>query len=126
MRFLVDNALSPVVARGLLEAGYDAVHVRDFQMQAVSDDIIFDYAANEERVIISADTDFGRILAQRDVKKPSVILLRWPMLRKPGDQTAVLLKNIPNLASDLQAGSVVVIEETRVRVRALPIGSSNE
>ena len=119
MRLLIDNALSPLVARDLCSAGYDAVHVRDRGMASAPDVEIMALAELENRIIVSADTDFGTLLTLRRQAKPSFILLRGEIERRPNLQVEVLLRELPALEEPLTSGAIVVITNDRIRIRRL-------
>jgi predicted nuclease of predicted toxin-antitoxin system len=120
MKFLIDNALSPLVANALRSDGFDALHVRDIGLQDAPDAIIFNEADKENRVIVSADTDFSLILARRNAAKPSVILFRGEVSRIPSRQATILRENLESITSDLKKGAVVIFDGARVRIRLLP------
>jgi len=118
MKFLVDEAVSWMVAQALEEAGHDAVHVRDVGLSAADDQAVLDRAAAEGRVIVTQGTDFGTILMSAGAPSASVVLLR---LRdgRPSIQATLLLQNLASVAEDLREGAIVVLGESRIRVRRL-------
>lgn len=124
MKFLVDNPLSPLVAVGLRRHGFDAVHVRDYNLQQASDEEIFLKALSEDRIIVSADTDFGTLLALRHIKKPSVIIFRRGSDRRPDKQLTLLLAHLADIKEVLEDGGIAIFEQTRIRLRTLPIADA--
>ncbi|WP_425392957.1 DUF5615 family PIN-like protein [Ekhidna sp.] len=120
MKFLIDNALSPRIAEYLSKIGHDALHVRDIKMAKASDEEIFKRAFNEDRIIISADTDFGFLLAHWDQQKPSVILFRKGIEVEPSRQIDLLLSNLENISNLLVEGHMIIFEPEKIRTRKLP------
>lgn len=122
MKFLVDNAVSPSISANLHKAGHDSVHVREYGLQAAIDQVILERAMREERILISADTDFGTLLAETGFAAPSVILFR----RTSGNpQTEFELLSMvldrSEVQESLQKGAIVVVEPRKLRIRELPI-----
>jgi len=72
---------------------------------------------------VSADADFGTLLAVRSSRQPSVIQFRGEGSRKAHALARTLLANLPQLVDSLESGCIVTFEPARVRVRMLPIGT---
>ncbi|MDZ7680022.1 MAG: DUF5615 family PIN-like protein [Acidimicrobiales bacterium] len=121
MKLLIDANLSPRVASKLRETGFDAAHVADLELLEASDDEIFDQAVAEERTVVTADSDFGALLALRRSASPSVIQLRQVAELGPDAHVDLLLANLPTIAGDLERGVIVSLSPIRLAVRDLPI-----
>jgi len=121
VKFLIDNNLSPLLAERLKAAGHDAVHLRDLGMQAAPDPAVLQRAQVDERILVSADTDFGSLLSRSRATGPSVLLIRRLAGRRAAEQSAIILANLDQVAEDLTAGAVVVIGDDWIRIRRLPM-----
>ncbi|MFI5425808.1 DUF5615 family PIN-like protein [Aeromicrobium sp. UC242_57] len=120
MRFLLDECISARLASFLEQAGHDVTHVLVLGLQGCPDVDVLCAARDEQRVLISSDTDFGELLANSAASMPSVVLFRQGN-RGPEHQAEVLLANLEAVVDDLDNGSIVVFTDDRIRIRRLPI-----
>lgn len=120
MKFFVDMALSPKTVKALRDSGYEAVRANELGMVKSKDRDILEYAKKNDMIVITADLDFGDILAITGYKKPSVIIFR---LKDPSPEhvNSLLLSALPRIKDSLDKGSIVVIEDYRIRIRELPV-----
>jgi predicted nuclease of predicted toxin-antitoxin system len=125
VKLLVDECLSQRLARLLESQGHDAVHVGERGLLGQTDEEVMACALGEGRVVISADTDFGELLARSNASLPSVVLLRR-QLHDPDDQAAVIAHALEAASDDITAGAIVVITDTRIRIRSLPMGKLDD
>ena len=121
MKLLIDSALSHTISQKLRSVGYDAIHVRERGLQTAPDLQILQLAEKEDRVLVSADTDFGTLLALRDKSRPTVVLIRKNVGTKPNEIFYFLKDILPKLAEELEKGCIVTLTDDRVRIRTLPI-----
>lgn len=121
MRFLADAGISPRTVEFLTGLGHQAVHVRDLGMQQATDDEIVVRAAADGAVIVTFDLDFGDILALGVRDRPSVIILRLTNQR-PDRVNPRIGSVIAERQLELESGALILIEDSRYRLRTLPIG----
>ena len=68
--------LAARVAEQLRAEGHDAVHLREQGLGRLADEEIFAKAGVEGRIIVTADLDFGAILARAGSSTVSVVVFR--------------------------------------------------
>ncbi len=109
------------VADELSADGHDAIHLGQQGLGRLTDEEIFAKAMAEERTIVTADLDFGAIIARTGSATVSVIVLRIANPR--ADRVVALLRRVlADAAAELTRGAIVLVEETRFRIRQLPLG----
>ncbi len=111
------------IVRWLREQGHDATHLRDEGLHRMPNGKIFNKAISEGRIVLTFDLDFADIAALTGGKKASVILFRLRNTR-----TSHVIERLSTVLEDslevLGKGAVITVEETRHRIRYLPVGES--
>ena len=120
MKFLVDMPLSPTVAQWLSNNGHDAVHAGALGLASAPDVEIIARAKQDNRVIVTADLDYPRLLALSGANGPALILFRGGDWKE--DHISDRLTAVMAAISEAELSkSLVVVEKSRIRRRLLPL-----
>ena len=120
MRLLADLHIAPRTVAFLRSLGHDVVRVTDLLPPNTPDEVIVQRAAQERRIVLTQDLDFSTIIALSGQRSPSLLSLRLNS-SKVEIVNSVLQRLLPILESDLEQGSIVTIEDQRIRLRRLPL-----
>ena len=104
MKFLIDEDLSPRVARYLCEKFFiDAVAIRDRGLLGVSDRQVLDYAFDEDRILITANiSDFEQFARVSEVHGGIIFIQEGDLLRE--EQMQIVETIVAIIQQELELG----------------------
>ena len=120
MKFIGDVPIGRATIQHLRSAGHDAIPMRD-RLSATADDAeVVRIAAAEGRIVLCFDLDIATIVSLSGAGAPSVITFRTSR-RHAAFLNARLDAVLPELEPDLRSGVLATVEDSRVRLRVLPV-----
>lgn len=120
LQILIDMNLSPDWVDELTKHGWMSVHWSTVGDPKATDREIMEWARINAHVVFTHDLDFGTMLALTHAVGPSVLQVRGQNVL-PDHMGAIVAAALKQLEADLAAGALVVIDESKSRVRVLPI-----
>ena len=119
MKVLIDMNLSPTWCGVLERHGHIAVHWSHVGDPRADDATLMAWARENGHIVFTHDLDFGTILALTHASGPSVIQVRTQDVMPPAleDRMVAMLQRYE---AELTAGALLVVDESKARVRILP------
>jgi predicted nuclease of predicted toxin-antitoxin system len=113
VRFLIDSCSGRKVANALKAAGHDVVYIPDSGSDP-GDEAMLERASQEERILVTMDADFGRLVFLLAKPHSGVIRLR-PM--RPSQRVAAILSVVSELDETALTTTMVTVDSDRYRIR---------
>lgn len=120
MKLLLDQGLPRSAAPLLRNAGIDTVHTGGIGYATAEDREIIKRAVQENRTVVTLDSDFHMLLALSGASSPSVIRIRIDGLR--AEAIVHLIQEIlADWRNEIEAGVAITVQQGRIRFHNLPL-----
>ena len=116
MKFLVDRCAGRRLAEWLRLQAHDVLETRTLGPDP-GDEALLTIAAKEIRILVTIDSDFGRLIFIEEL--PHVGLVRLPDV-PASERIALMTQVLAQHQADLEAGAIITVKGNRIRVNRRP------
>ena len=120
VKLLIDMNLPPSWVAVFEQHGWPAVHWSTVGNPGATDQAILSWAKANQYVVFTHDLDFGTLLAATRAEGPSVIQMRTQDVL-PANLDNLVIAALRQYESLLEAGALIVVDESTSRARILPL-----
>lgn len=114
---LADENFPQASYKLLKEKEYDILHISHIGLASIPDEEVIEFAIEENRLIITFDSDFGELIFKLGYQPKGVIYFRWKSFR-PTDPGQYIDDKIKEGVIKFE-GFITVIDTDRVRQRKI-------
>ena len=112
MRFLADESCDFAVVRALRSEGHDVLAIAEISPR-IGDEQVLTLARDEQRVLLTEDTDFGELVYAQGLGSSGVILFRFSAAAR-SSIVAAAIDAINRIGAELSA-RFTVVQPGRIR-----------
>jgi predicted nuclease of predicted toxin-antitoxin system len=115
---LADENVPGIIIKQLRLYGFDIKSITEFN-PSISDHEVAELACLENRIILTADKDFGEMAFRDAHRVPGIILLRLGGLT-PTEMASITCTALDSKSTTTHLGTITVITPDSLKVRPLP------
>jgi predicted nuclease of predicted toxin-antitoxin system len=120
MKFLLDMPVSALLLDVLHAYGHEGVHAHQIGKDRAPDIELLNIARREDRIIITADLDFPKLLALSLSEGPGIILFRGGNYSDV-EMCELLERVLKRVPTEVMENSICVVDKKRIRITRLPL-----
>ncbi|MCF6154382.1 MAG: hypothetical protein E3K36_03830 [Candidatus Brocadia sp.] len=116
-KFLIDEDMPRSTAGALKDRGYEVKDIRDYGLRGADDKKVYQFAQNDQAVLITGGMGFGNILHFPIGRHFGIVIVHFPNEMTTNEINRQLVERFSEFAEDDFNSNLIIIEPGKVRIR---------
>jgi len=117
LKILADENISPKIVNYFRENDLDVIDVKEQGWYGKTDEELLKISYREKRFFLTHDSDCGTLIVHQGINFYGLIYIRVKNLNP--EHVKSICNKLLNLHIDLEPGCIIVVDETKLRIRQM-------